>query len=112
MDERQGALLYRVPGDALGQFVGCEPSSRVDGTHVLTQTSVLEREKFASLATMVGSQAHLLGAPKRWDTLQATKHRCFVSHASIVWGGFLKVVPLTALDPAAVVGGRCDEQPC
>ena len=28
-------------------------------------------------------------------TLQATKHRCFVSQASIVWGGFLKVVPLT-----------------
>ena len=44
---------------------------------------------------MVGSQVHFLGAPKRWLTEQATKHRCFVSQASMVCIGFLKVVPLT-----------------
>ena len=81
--------------DALRQIHWSEPGPGVDAPHVLRDVR-FAREKFASLATMVGSQVHFFGRAE--EVRHAAGDEAPVLRVAGVDGvcmGFLKVVPLT-----------------
>ena len=104
--------MYRVPGNPFGQFVGCEPSSRVDGTHVLTHMCIGEREVRLPFHLFWVAGAFIWRAEAVRDAAGDEAPVFRVARINGV-GRLLEGRALDrALDPAAVVGGRCDEQPC